>query len=651
MLNSRVFFLREKINRLTPMLSERSIKVTQRGTEAYVSADPVTGVPFEVNIPYIPDDASEELMVAIEGFLDHEVGHVLETNFHVARVANSMGAGQIFNVIEDTRVERRMMARFPGSARNLQGVAEFFCNKKRKTLDEGCADPMGELLPCAFRAWAGQTVFADFMHDKWHLVEPVGSMIGDYAKRTLPYLKTSEDVLEAAAEIKRILDTPPPEEDQDEPNDEGDDAEDKSDKDGEKSPGGTPDDDGEPSESDPSDGDDESDKDDSGDTDGKGEGEGKSESSDGDDTDSDAGSDMDEENIRDEPDSDGKVDETGGGSGSELTDSPKPSDVFESMKDFSKEISEELGDAATVALASASYRVWTTDLDVVEEAPLAPASAVTEMQDAVDHMIGPMQKGLERAIASRALKSWSYGHRSGRLNCGSLARLVAFNDDRVFRRREEKQGLDVAVTLLVDCSGSMRHNRRICTAGLAAYGLASVLERIRVPCEVLGFTADGRGMDGGLLAKMARGEGFVYSRVLPLHHLIFKAFAERLNVESKRRIASMVDMPTAMTYLYENVDGESVAWAGSRLSMRKEKRKILIVLSDGEPCCPGDRSAQEVNLIESINLIERAGIEVLGIGINTDCVKRFYKRNLVLHELNKLPELVMKQISAALISD
>ena len=46
--NNRVLVLREAITKIVPMLTQRSVKVTQRGTQAFVEYDKATGKPYRV---------------------------------------------------------------------------------------------------------------------------------------------------------------------------------------------------------------------------------------------------------------------------------------------------------------------------------------------------------------------------------------------------------------------------------------------------------------------------------------------------------------------------------------------------------------------------------------------------------------------------
>ena len=50
--------------------------------------------------------------------------------------------------------------------------------------------------------------------------------------------------------------------------------------------------------------------------------------------------------------------------------------------------------------------------------------------------------------------------------------------------------------------------------------------------------------------------------------------------------------------LKENVDGEALLWAFSRLQRRQEERKILVVISDGAPVDDSTLSVNPGNYLE-----------------------------------------------------
>ncbi len=257
-------------------------------------------------------------------------------------------------------------------------------------------------------------------------------------------------------------------------------------------------------------------------------------------------------------------------------------------------------------------------------------------------MVAPLQKDLERAIAARYASTWSAGHRSGRLHSSALARLTTFNDDRAFRRKHVNNSKDVAVSLLVDCSGSM-NGAKIRTAAYAAYGLSSVLDRMNINHEVLGFTTL-KGMPPECRTEEKRLD-VRYARQRSLYIPVLKSFGERLATENKKRFAALPEV----YWLSENVDGESVQIAATRLMQRRESRKILIVLSDGQPACPGDFAALQRHLKKVVKDVERQGVDVLGLGIMSEAPKHYYSKYTLLNNLAELPTTVIGEIKRLLM--
>src|SRR5581483_4499799 len=107
-----------------------------------------------------------------------------------------------------------------------------------------------------------------------------------------------------------------------------------------------------------------------------------------------------------------------------------------------------------------------------------------------------------------------------------------------------------------------------------------------------------------------------------LLHIVYCSAGEKL---SARRCAAML----RRDLLKENIDGEAVEWAASRLRRREERTKYLIVLSDGAPL---DDSTLQANgdgylnhhLIRVVSEIEQAGdIRLAAIGIGHP-VEQYY---------------------------
>ena len=102
--------------------------------------------------------------------------------------------------------------------------------------------------------------------------------------------------------------------------------------------------------------------------------------------------------------------------------------------------------------------------------------------------------------------------------------------------------------------------------------------------------------------------------------------------------------------LKENIDGEAISWAYSRLKKREEERKILMVISDGAPVDDSTLSVNSGDFLEKhlkkiVNFIENKNdIEILAIGIGHD-VSRYYKRAIKISDVNELGDVMIDQLS------
>lgn len=206
---NRVIIMREAVTKIVRMLAEKNVQVTQCGSSAFVTYDR-RGEPERVNIPYIPDDASEEMLDAIQGFIDHEVGHILHSDFEVLAQAKREKVARLHNVIEDAYIEKKQARTFPGSAHNLTNVGRFFLkNYTDAKLREEPKAAEGLLMVPAIRAWSGQVVYKDYMADKWHLLARITDRIGDLIPEFMR-VNSSADGLTLALKIKDRLEKPAP---------------------------------------------------------------------------------------------------------------------------------------------------------------------------------------------------------------------------------------------------------------------------------------------------------------------------------------------------------------------------------------------------------------------------------------------------------
>ena len=223
---------------------------------------------------------------------------------------------------------------------------------------------------------------------------------------------------------------------------------------------------------------------------------------------------------------------------------------------------------------------------------------------------------------------YEYGKKKGALHNSALYRATlkdakGFNE-RIFKQKIVNNTLDVAVQVLVDASGSMSGSKFV-NASAAAVLLNDVLSNtLRIPVEILAFS------ECSSANTM----------------FIMKSFDK--SVLSSTLIN---DFSAVGRYLADNVDGESIAYGYGRIKQRKEKRKLMIVLSDGSPCGGYSRGDIQMYTQDVIRSIESSPVELLGVGIMYDAVKHYYKRWATIDSATDIQASLLSIISNNIIRE
>src|SRR3978361_1805497 len=168
--------------------------------------------------------------------------------------------------------------------------------------------------------------------------------------------------------------------------------------------------------------------------------------------------------------------------------------------------------------------------------------------------------------------------------------------------------------------------RPITVAAMCGDILARTLERCAVKVEVLGFTT--RAWKGGQSREkwVQDGKPRNPGRLNDLRHIVYKSADAPW-----RRARKNLGLMLREGLLKENIDGEALLWAHSRLMARPEQRRILMVISDGAPVDDSTLSVNPGNYLEKhlrqvIEMIERTSpVQLVAIGIGHD-VTRYYRR-------------------------
>lgn len=213
----------------------------------------------------------------------------------------------------------------------------------------------------------------------------------------------------------------------------------------------------------------------------------------------------------------------------------------------------------------------------------------------------------------------------------------------IFKKENPFITQDIIVSLLIDCSGSMR-GQPIMTAALSAYLIADILEKCSVKTEILGFTT--KQWKGGESKKIWEEKGGypLPGRLNDLQHIIYKNAHDSWK-KSKENIPVLLKE----SILKENIDGEALLWAFNRLKRYDAQRRILMVLSDGAPVDDQTSSANDPNFLERhlcnvIQMIEKkSNIELLAVGIGHD-VTRYYEKSVTIKNSDQLTKMMIEQL-------
>lgn len=299
------------------------------------------------------------------------------------------------------------------------------------------------------------------------------------------------------------------------------------------------------------------------------------------------------------------------------------------------------------------YKAYTTEFDEeVEAADLADEEELERLRRQLDMQLANLQgvvariaNRLQRKLMAQQQRSWDFDLEEGLLDCARLARIVANPTHSLsYKWEKETEFRDTVVSLLIDNSGSMR-GRPITVAAISADILARTLERCGVKVEVLGFTT--KAWKGGKSREKWMGEGKLPNpgRLNDLRHVVYKPADVPW-----RRAKNNMGLMLKEGLLKENIDGEALLWAYHRLMVRPEERKILMVISDGAPVDDSTLSSNpgsylEAHLQEVIEWMEtKTPVQLTAIGIGHD-VTRYYRRAVTLSDPEDLGGAILQNLA------
>ncbi len=336
--------------------------------------------------------------------------------------------------------------------------------------------------------------------------------------------------------------------------------------------------------------------------------------------------------------------------------------------DMDGDSDEEMGDDAPKPvrpnrphhdIPNFNYKIFTTAHDeTIAASELCDPDELARLRGFLDQQLVPLQSAvtrlanrLQRLLMAQQNRAWDFDQDEGMLDAARLARVVANPTLSLsYKRERDTDFRDTIVTLLIDNSGSMR-GRPISIAAISADILARTLERVGVKTEILGFTT--RTWKGGMSRDdwLTAGRPLAPGRLNDIRHIIYKPAGEPY-----RRARNSLGLMMREGLLKENIDGEALAWAHSRIIGRPEDRRILMVISDGSPV---DDSTLSVNsggyldqhLRQVIGWIEsKSPVELVAIGIGHD-VTRWYSKAVTVMDAEQLGGAIIDQLAGLFDAD
>ena len=599
--------LREGILGSLPILAiafgeSQGIKVTIGGDRAFARGQ-------SINLPAMPTECTDTLRTLAMGYLMHETGHIVETSIPVFGMCSTQLERELLNVVEDVRMEAARIATYPGARKTLADLAEHvdrnggFGTEEQIRADQHPAQCIAYWLLTKLRKEAlgqdvGQT--ASLYETQMHALVGDAGMIrlGALLDEVYQLTSTSESLGLARRFVGLLGDLStekPPEQPQSQ---QGEGA-------GEDDQAATngPDQCDEPGRSDDS----------QQDSNASGEGghsaqDGAADRSSGaNQGDGDSSQDGDSSSATGAREVSGNGPAGHGENGqeqptqSECSNGPNRQALRQALEAQSGDFKPtDIGDIAAEQLSQQATREVASEVAETGHGPVFGQTLDVVRPDRseapdFDHTMASsaqLRAKLASAMEAQARKRDVLKVSGRRMDGGAAHRL--FTDGRIFKRERTLREVNTAVLVLMDVSGSMSTANRIYEARKAALAISAGVHQIH-GCKV---------------AAAAFPE-----------IVVLKEFDEQPRPVSGRFTIN----PRGSTPM-----AEAMIWGATRLATRKEERKMLMVVTDGDP--NDDHSVREL-----IKLYARSAIEVIGVGIQHPAVKCLFEKNVVVNSLEELP--------------
>jgi cobalamin biosynthesis protein CobT len=242
----------------------------------------------------------------------------------------------------------------------------------------------------------------------------------------------------------------------------------------------------------------------------------------------------------------------------------------------------------------------------------------TYQYNAVTEGMGATRANLLRLLRSLDLVGWSSHEESGKVDRKAFARFAA-GSTTVFKRREHAEAERSAVSLLIDCSGSMAGGR-IAVAESVAIQLSRILDKANVDFAITGFNGE-----SDYLAVNATGANASQEKIRgeELNLIPFKTWGESLRKASSK-LGSISNWAGSST-----PDYSALSVAIEDIAKRPESRKILFLLTDAD-------GYNREHITHLQNVAKRCGVIIVAIGIDSADVEKVFDNAATVNDTREL---------------
>ncbi|OAI17857.1 nitric oxide reductase activation protein [Methylomonas koyamae] len=304
----------------------------------------------------------------------------------------------------------------------------------------------------------------------------------------------------------------------------------------------------------------------------------------------------------------------------ETTEIRDPIDVLETLLsagdgDIEQDIFESLKSALSLAAENVSELLMPSGLE-----PPMDEQAGAILLHKLQNESGKIRAALQGLVQSQTLNRSQHACRGRRLD-GKLLHRLPLGDTKVFQRKQTKPAPNTAIHLLLDKSESMGYQvtdsqgqpigSRMPIALEATLALALAFEGI--PGVNLGVTA------------------------FPGHHddSVFRLIEHGQRVNARTGAFSLT--ATGSTPMTEAI------WFGAASLLRcREPRKVLMVMTDGQP-------NDTLSTLELLQRCRDSGIETVGVGLGLD-VSHLFPVAITINDLSELRAQLFKLSRSVLLA-